>query len=133
MGPSQTLARRVRRVALWYLNPTGALFGTLGVAGIALIAIEQAAAGAVITGIALLAVLPARLESVESMRRTLADHQEAIREARRTAQASRKDALAAVETARAEWSRLLRAERSFTESNVRRAIESSQGNDKVIG
>ncbi|MAT21733.1 MAG: hypothetical protein CL419_11600 [Acidimicrobiaceae bacterium] len=133
----QTLGRRVRRVAFWYLNATSALFGALGVAGIALVAVEQETAGAVITGIALLVVLPARLESVESMRRTVAEHQKAIREvsdeARRIAQASRKDALAAVATSRAEWSRLLRAERELTESTVRRAIEFSEATDEVEG
>ena len=124
-------------MALWYLNATSALFGALGVAGIALVAVEQETAGAVITGIALLVVLPARLESVESMRRTVAEHQKAIREvsdeARRIAQASRKDALAAVATSRAEWSRLLRAERELTESTVRRAIEFSEATDEVEG
>ena len=124
-------------MAFWYLNATSALFGALGVAGIALVAVEQETAGAVITGIALLVVLPARLESVESMRRTVAEHQKAIREvsdeARRIAQASRKDALAAVATSRAEWSRLLRAERELTESTVRRAIEFSEATDEVEG
>lgn len=137
MKPFHTLGRRIRRVAIWYLNATSALFGALGVAGIALVAVEQETAGAVITGIALLVVLPARLESVESMRRTVAEHQKAIRavsdEARRIAQASRKDALAAVATSRAEWSRLLRAERELTESTVRRAIEFSEATDEVEG
>ena len=71
------------------------------------------------------------------MRRTVAEHQKAIRkvsdEARRIAQASRKDALAAVATSRAEWSRLLRAERELTESTVRRAIEFSEATDEVEG
>lgn len=137
MKPFHTLGRRIHRVALWYLNATSALFGALGVAGIALVAVEQETAGAVITGIALLVVLPARLESVESMRRSVAEHQKAIREvsdeARRIAQASRRDALAAVATSRAEWSRLLRAERELTESTVRRAIEFSEATDEVEG
>lgn len=127
--------RTAASLAKWYATPTGLLYLTLAATAIVL-TFAVAPEWGMLPLVALVVVAtPQKLAHLELQRLAAGRSSKAMskavdkqsRLARSTAHAARRDAIAAIDTARHEWKNLLRAERRLTDSTIRTALNEVRG------